>query len=53
MNLVRSLNSIKKDQWEKKATWTEIKNNLWRINSTVDEAKIQTSDLEYKETKNT
>ena len=44
-------NSIKKDQSELKDTLTEM-SNLQRINSRVDEAKNQISDLEYKEAKN-
>ena len=36
-----------------KNTLTERKNNLQGINSRVDEAKNQISDLEYKEEKNT
>ena len=35
-----------------KDTLTEIKNNLHGINSRVDEAKNQISDLELKEAKN-
>ena len=31
---------------------TEIKNNLWGINSRVDEARNQINDLEHKEEKN-
>ena len=34
-----------------KNTLIEIKNNLKEINSTVDEAKNEISDLEYKEPK--
>ena len=34
-----------------KDTLTEMKNNLQGINSRVDEAENQISDLEYKETK--
>ena len=36
-----------------KATLTEMKNNLQGINSKVDEAENQISDLECKEAKNT
>ena len=36
-----------------KDTLTEMKNNLQGINSGVDEAQDQISDLEYKETKST
>ena len=36
-----------------KDTLTEIKNNVQGINSRVDEAENQISDLEYKEVKNT
>ena len=45
-------NSIKKIQSETKDTLIEIKNNLQRINSKVDEAKNQINDLEHKEAKN-
>ena len=46
------LNSIKKIQSEMMYTLNEMKNNLQGINSRVDEAKNQISDLEYKEPKN-
>ena len=46
------LNSIKKIQSEMMYTLNEMKNNLQGINSRVDEAKNQISDLEYKEAKN-
>ena len=46
------LSSIKKIQSETKYTLVEIKNNLQGNNSTVDEAKNQINDLEYKEAKN-
>ena len=36
-----------------KDTLMEIKDNLQGINSRVDETKIQISNLEYKEAKNT
>ena len=36
-----------------KDTLTEIKNNSQGINSRLDEAENQISDLEYKEAKNT
>ena len=49
--LSEDLNSIKKIQSEMKDT-LEIKNNLEGINSRVDEAKNQTSNLEYKEANN-
>ena len=39
-------NSIKKIQSETKDTLIEIKNNLQRINSKVDEAKNQINDFE-------
>ena len=45
-------NSIKKFQSETKDTLMKIKNNLQGINSRVDEAENQISDLEYKEAKN-
>ena len=51
--LRENLNSIKKIQSEKKDTVIEIKNTLQGINSRVDETKIQISNLEYKEAKNT
>ena len=51
--LSENLNIIKKYQSEMKDTITEMKNNLQGINSTVDEAKNQISNLEYKEAKNT
>ena len=35
-----------------KVTLTEMKNNLQRINSRVDAAENQISDLEHKEAKN-
>ena len=44
--------TIKKNQSEMNDTLTEMKKNLQRINSRVDEAKNQISDLEYKEAKN-
>ena len=47
--LSEDLNSIKKTQAE---TLMEIKSNLQGINSRVDEAKNQTSNLEYKEANN-
>ena len=49
--LSEDLNSIKKIQLEMKDTLIEIKNNLQRINSGVDEIKNQISVLEYKEVK--
>ena len=50
--LSEDLNSIKKIQSEMKDTLIEIKNNLRGINSRVDEAENQISNLEYKEAKN-
>ena len=44
-------NSTKKTQAEMKDILIEIKNNLQRINSGVDEAKNQINDLEHKEEK--
>ena len=35
-----------------KDTLMQIKNNLWGINSRVNEAKNQINDLEHKEGKN-
>ena len=40
-------------QSEMRCTLIEIKNNLQGINSRVDEAENQISDLEHKESKNT
>ena len=45
-------NSIKKIQSETKYTLIEMKNNLQRNNSRVDEGKNQINDLEHKEAKN-
>ena len=50
--LSEDLSSIKKTQSEMKDTLIEIKNNLHRNNSPVDEAKNQITDLEHKEAKN-
>ena len=47
--LSENFNSIKKDQSEMKDTLIEIKNNLQGINSIVDKADNQISNLEYKE----
>ena len=49
--LSEDLNSIKKIQLEMKDILIEIKNNLQGINSRVDEADKQISDLEHKEEK--
>ena len=49
--LSENFNSIKKNQSEMKDTLTEMK-NLWGISSRLDEARNQTSNLEYKEAKN-
>ena len=49
--LSEDLSSIKKTQSEMKDTLIEIKNNLHRNNSPVDEAKNQITDLEHKEAK--
>ena len=46
------LSSIKKIQSEIKDSLIEIKNNLQGNNSTVDEAKNQSNDLEHKEANN-
>ena len=51
--LSEGLNNIKKIQSEMKGTLVEIQNNLQGINSRVDEAKNQISNLEYKEVKST
>ena len=50
--LSENLKSNKDIQSETKDTLIEIKSNLQGINSRVDEAKNQISDLEYKEAKN-
>ena len=50
--LSEDLNSIKKIQSEMKDTLIEIKNNLQRNNSRVDEAKNQINDLEHNKGKN-
>ena len=47
------METIKKNQSEMKDTLNEMKNNLQGINSRVDEAKNQISNLEYKKAKNT
>ena len=47
--LIGYFNSIKKTQAEMKITLSEIKKNLWEINSGVDEARNQINDLEHKE----
>ena len=48
----KDLNSIKEIQSEMESTLIEIKKNLQRNNSTVNEAENQINDLEYKEAKN-
>ena len=50
--LSEDLSNIKKIQSETKDTLIEIKNNLQRNNSKVEEAKNQINDLEHKEAKN-
>ena len=50
--LSEDLNIIKKIQSEMKDTLIEMKNNLYGINSGVDEAGNQINDLEQKEAKN-
>ena len=50
--LSEDLNSIKKIQSETKDTLIEIKDNLQGINSRVDEAEDQISDVEHKKTEN-
>ena len=50
--LGEDLNSIKKIQSETKDTLIEVKNNLQRNNSKVEEAKNQINDMEHKEAKN-
>ena len=44
---------MKKDQLEIKYTLTEIKNNIQRFNSKLEECKNQVKYLKYKEAKNT
>ena len=51
MELGQDFNCIKKIQSEMKNTLIEIKNNLQRKNSRLEEAKSQTNDLEHKEKK--
>ena len=51
--LSKDLSSIKKIQSEMKDTLIEIEKNLQGINSRVDEADYQISNLEYKKAKNT
>ena len=47
------MKTIKMNQSEMKDTLTKMKNSVQGINSRVDKAKNQISDLEYKEAKNT
>ena len=49
--LSEDLNSIKKIQSESKDILTEIKNNLQKNNTRMDEAENQINDLEHKEAK--
>ena len=49
--LSEDLNGIKKTQSEMKDILIEIKNNLQGINSKIDKAENQMSDLEHKEAK--
>ena len=49
--LSEDLSSIKRIQSEMKDTLIELKNNLQRNNSRVDEAENQINDLEHKEAK--
>ena len=49
----KDMRTIKKNQSEMKDTLTEMKSNLQGINSRVDEAENQISDLKYKEAKAT
>ena len=46
--LIGYFNSIQKTQAEMKVALSEIKKNLWGINSGVDEAKNQDNYLERK-----
>ena len=50
--LSEEMGSIKRIQSETKDMLTEIKNNLQRHKSRVDEAENQINDLEHKEAKN-
>ena len=50
--LSEDLSSIKNIQSEMKDTLIEIKNNLQRNNSRMNEAKNQINDMKHKETKN-
>ena len=45
------METIKKNQSGMKGTLTEIKNNLQGINSRVEEAQNQNSNLEYEKAK--
>ena len=47
------METIKKNQSEMKYIPSESKNNLQGINSRMNEAENQISNLEYKETQNT
>ena len=47
------MENIKKIQSQTKNILIEIKNNLQGINSRVDKAKNQISNLKYKKAKNT
>ena len=46
-SMKKCIETIKNNQSKMKGTLTEMKNNLWAINSRVDEAEDQISDLEY------
>jgi chromosome segregation ATPase len=48
-----TLENMKKDQLEIKHTLTEIKNNIQRSNSRLEDCKNQVKNLKYKEAKNT
>ena len=50
--LIGYFNDIKKTQAEMQVTLSEIKKNLQGINTGVDKAENQISDLEHKEEKN-
>ncbi|KAK1338262.1 hypothetical protein QTO34_001377 [Cnephaeus nilssonii] len=49
----KTLEDMKKDQLEIKHTLTEIKNNIQRSNSRLEDRKNQVKDVKYKEAKNT
>ena len=52
-SIKKDMENIKKIQSQTKNILIEIKNNLQGINSRVDKAKNQISNLKYKKAKNT